>query len=111
MLLQSHNGDWKLICCTSRSLSLAEKQYGITELEGVAIVFAVQKFRPYLLGRHFLILTDHCALCALKSKMLQQPRLRRWALVLSEYDFEIKYRNGSDHCDVDCLNHAMTFWT
>lgn len=77
MLLQQRYGDWKLVSCISRRLSQAEKNYSITELEGLAIVYAVQKLRPYLLGRAFAILTDHCALCSLGKKVSQNSRLRR----------------------------------
>lgn len=85
---------------------MSEKNYGITELEGLAIIYCVNKLRNYLLGRHFIILTDHCALCALKLKMPNSPWLRRWALILSEYNFSIQYIKASLHNDVDCLSRA-----
>jgi transposase InsO family protein/transposase-like protein len=106
MLLQQRDGDWKLVSCVSRRLNDAERNYGITELEGLAIVYSVQKFRCYLLGREFVIVTDHCALCSLGKKISQNSRLRRWSIVLSEYNFTIVYRKGSLHCDVDCLSRA-----
>lgn len=106
MLLQQKDGDWKLVSCISRRLSSAERNYGITELEGLAIVYSVQKLRAYLLGREFVIITDHCALCSLGKKVSQNNRLRRWAIVLSEYNFTVIYRKGALHCDVDCLSRA-----
>jgi len=106
ILLQRQRNDWRIITCCSRRLSAAEENYGITDLEGLAIVYSVTKLRNYLLGKKFTILTDHCALCALKTKMPNSPRLRRWALLLSEFDFTIKYVKGALHNDVDCLSRA-----
>lgn len=106
LLLQRQGDDWRIITCCSRRLSKAEANYGISDLEGLAIVYSATKLRSYLLGRHFTILTDHCALCALKLKMPASARLRRWALILQEFDFEIRYVKGSLHSDVDCLSRA-----
>lgn len=72
ILPQRQKGEWIPITCCSRRLSSSETNYGITDLEGLAIIYAVSKLRPYLLGKHFTIIVDHCALCALNSK---QPAL------------------------------------
>ena len=61
---------------------------------------------PYLLGKHFEIIVDHCALCALNKKMPTSPRLKRWVILLSEYDFKIIYSKGGLHKDTDCLSRA-----
>lgn len=106
ILLQRQDGEWNLISCCSRRLTPAESNYAISELEALAIVYALHKWRNYLLGIKFTILTDHCALCALKSKKLNSPRLHRWALLLSEFDFQIKYVKGNLRKDVDCLSRA-----
>lgn len=106
MLLQQQKGVWKLVYCCSRRLSKSELNYGITDLEGLAVIYAVQKLRSYLLGKHFKILVDHCALCVLNKRMPTSARLRRWAIVLSEFDYEIQYVKGELHKDVDCLSRA-----
>lgn len=106
ILLQRQGEDWKIITCCSRNTSKAEKNYSITDLEGLAIVYAVTKLRNYILGKHFTIVTDHCALCVLKAKMPNSPRLRRWAVLLSEFNFSITYIKGKLHNDVDCLSRA-----
>jgi len=106
MLLQCQKDEWKIITCCSRRLSRSEENYGITDLEGLAIIYTVSKLRPYLLGKHFKILTDHCALCVLNKRMPQSARLRRWAIILSEFDFEIVYTKGDLHKDIDCLSRA-----
>lgn len=97
MLLQKQQDDWKLVTCCSRRLSTSEANYGITDLEGLAVVYTVTKLRPYLLGKKFQILVDHCALCVLNKRTPNSARLRRWAIVLSEYDFEIVYTKGNQH--------------
>lgn len=105
-MLQQQNNIWHVITCCSRRLSKAEENYGASELEGLALVYCVTKLRNYLLGKHFTILTDHCGLCNLKSRMPHSARLRRWSILLSEFDFTIKYIKGSAHQDVDCLSRA-----
>ena len=106
MLLQKKDGDWKLVACASRRLSCAEENYSITDLEGLAVVYSVSKFRHYLLGTKFTILVDHCALYALNTKMPNSARLRRWAIALSEFEFRIEYTKGDLHKDIDCLSRA-----
>lgn len=106
MLLQKHGQDWKLVTCCSRRLSTSETNYGITDLEGLALVYTLTKLRPYLLGKPFKVLVDHCALCVLNKRSPASARLQRWAIVLSEFDFEIVYTKGNQHCDIDCLSRA-----
>lgn len=106
ILLQQHNGDWKIVTCCSRRLNSSEQNYGITDLEGLALVYSVQKLRNYLLGKHFEILVDHCALCVLNKKTPQSSRLRRWQIILSEFTFTIKYTKGTLHRDADCLSRS-----
>ena len=106
ILLQQQGAEWRLITCCSRRLSSAEENYGISDLEGLAVVYSVTKLRNYLLGKHFTILTDHCSLCALKKRVPNSPRLYRWSLLLSKYDFNIQYIRGGLHQDIDCLSRA-----
>jgi len=106
ILLQRQNDDWKMVSCCSRRLSPSESNYGITDLEGLAIMYSVSKFRHYLLGKRFQILVDHCALCVLSKKAPNSARLKRWAIALSEFDMEIVYTKGNQHQDVDCLSRA-----
>ena len=106
IILQRHEEDWKIISCCSRRLTSSEENYGITDLEGLAVIWSIQKFRPYLLGIRFQVLVDHCALCVLNNRTPTSPRLKRWAIILSEFDFEIVYTKGSLHKDVDCLSRA-----
>lgn len=90
ILLQKCDNEWRILACMSRSLRDSECNYTITELEGLAVVTVVQKFRPYVYGKPVLIMTDHCALCALMTKFPLPPRLQRWSQILQEYNLQIK---------------------
>ena len=70
------------IVYSSRKLSTTEKNYTTTEREGLAMVYALQKFRHYLLGAPFNMFTDHSALKYLVNKPLLGGRICRWLLLL-----------------------------
>lgn len=106
ILLQQYEGEWKLVTCRSRRLKPNESNYGITELEALAIVEAVVKLRNYLLGIKFRIITDHCALCLVFKNKSTNSRLNRWRWILQEFDFEVIYTKGTMHSDVDCLSRS-----
>lgn len=106
ILLQKQDGVWRLIVCCSRRLNEHEANYGISELEGLAVVYAVSKLRSYLLGKRFNLWTDHSALTVWNSGDPKSARLKRWKLILSEFDYEIVYTKGQLQTDVDCLSRA-----
>jgi hypothetical protein len=58
LLQPRHDGSLQPVAYASRTLSAAEKNFSQIERESLAIVFGVTKFRQYLLGRHFKLLTD-----------------------------------------------------
>lgn len=93
------HGDEKVIAYLSRSLTGAEKNLSTIEKECLAIVWALSKWRHYLLGRHFTIFCDHKPLQWLHTMKTDNAKLSRWALKLSEYTFTIKHIDG-------CRNHA-----
>ena len=68
------------------------------------MVFAYEKFRPYILGSHVIICTDHATIKYLMAKKEAKPRLIRWVLLLQEFDLEIKYKKGRDNVIVDHLS-------
>lgn len=97
------------ITYTSRTLAKAERNYSQIEKEGLAIVFAVQKFHKYLYGRPFTIFSDHQPLKYLFSETKQIPimassRIQRWALTLGAYQYTIQHRPGRKMGNADALS-------
>ena len=70
----------------------------------LAIVFVCEKFRPYILGYHVIIHTDHAAIKYLMTKKEVKIRLIRWVLLLQEFDLEIIYNTGCDNVIADHLS-------
>ena len=68
------------------------------------MVFACEKFRPYILGSHVVIHTNHAAIKYLMAKKDAKPRLIRWVLLLQEFDLEIKDKTGGDNVIADHLS-------
>ena len=79
ILAQVREGKERIICCASRALNKAEKSYPATKLECLTIVWAVAKFRPYLMAMPFEAFTDHYALQWLKTKRTGSALLHRWS--------------------------------
>lgn len=67
----------------------------------MAIIYAITKFRIYLIGRKFEIITDHKALTFLNKTQFLGARLCRWSLLLQEYDFSVVHCNGKDNTVAD----------
>ena len=104
ILPQVREGKERIICCASRSLNQVEKAYPATKLECLAIVWAVAKFRPYLMSMPFEVYTDHYTLQWLKTMRTGSKLLHRWSAALEEYDFSVKHRPGKSQTHVDGLS-------
>ena len=94
----------RVIAYASRKLKPAEVNYSTTEQELLAIIYATEKFRPYVYGRTFELVTDHKPLTHLSTSVSKSERLTRWKLSLSEYSFDVTYKPGKDNVNADVLS-------
>ncbi|XP_042448421.1 uncharacterized protein LOC122033464 [Zingiber officinale] len=104
VLAQRVNGAPHVISYASKTLDSAQSNYTTTEKELLAIVFALDKFRSYLLCSHVIVFSDHAALKFLLRKKDAKPRLIRWMLLLQEFDIEIRDRSGKENLVADHLS-------
>ncbi|KAK1618153.1 hypothetical protein QYE76_023670 [Lolium multiflorum] len=88
----------------SKTLDAAQRNYATTEKELLAVVFACDKFRPYIVDSKVTIHTDHAAIRYLMTKKDAKPRLIRWVLLLQEFDLHIIDRKGADNPVADNLS-------
>jgi hypothetical protein len=89
-LSQTKDKKHHAIAYASKTLTGAQLNYAATEKELLAVVFAIDKFRSYLVGAKVIIYTDHAALKYLLTKKDAKPHLIRWILLIQEFDLEIK---------------------
>ncbi len=87
-----------------RLLNTIEKKYTITEREGLAMVYALHKFKHYLLGNQFVFYVDHMAFVYLVNKPQVFSIIMRWLLLFLEYDFKIVYKPSRSHVMANALS-------
>ena len=104
VLSQEQNGVERVIAYSSRSLSKPERNYCVTRKELLAVVYYVKAFRMYLLGRPFLVRTDHSALQWLRRTPEPIGQQARWCEILEEFQFDIQHRPGRSHTNADALS-------
>lgn len=103
------NGTERPIAYASRSLTKSERNYSVIEKEALAIIFGIRKFQQFLYGRRFTLLTDHQPLTLLFGSKKAIPaiaasRIQRWAIQLSAYQYDIKYRRSKQNENADALS-------
>ena len=103
---KQEDGKYHPIAYASRSLIPSEKNYPISELETLAIVWAVKYFRTYLLGHPCTVLTDHASCLSLLNTPKPSAKLARWAMAIQEMDLEIKHRSGRSNAGADALSRT-----
>jgi hypothetical protein len=96
-----------VICYESRKLNEHEINYVNHDLELASIVHALKMWRHHLLGRIFVLMTDHCELRHLFDQLKLNSRQARWMDLLSEFDFEIKHIKGKENRVADALSISV----
>lgn len=105
ILLQTQEtGELKPVFYFSRSTTREEAVYHSYELETLAVVEALKRFRVYVLGKPVKIVTDCSAVRYTLEKKDLVPRIARWWLMIQEYDLQIEYRPGDRMRHVDALS-------
>ncbi|GJZ03288.1 reverse transcriptase domain-containing protein [Tanacetum coccineum] len=88
----------------SKTMTEAESNYTTTEKEMLAVVYAFEKFRSYLIMNKSVVYTDHSALKYLFNKKDAKARLLRWVLLLQEFDFKVIDTKGAENYAADHLS-------
>ena len=96
----------RAIYYANKTFNESQENYSTTKKEMLAIVFACEKFKPYILGSHIIIKADHAAIKYLMANKEAKPRLIRWVLLLQEFDLDIKDKKGCDNVIVDHLSRV-----
>lgn len=107
VLTQGTGSEEKVICYMSQKLSAQERKYSATERELLAVISAIMKFRPYIEGSHFTVITDNSSLKFLRNFKEPTGRLARWALKLQQFDFTVIHRKGSQNVIPDALSRSV----
>ena len=96
-----------VIYYASKTLDSAQANYTTTEKELLAVVFALENFRSYIVGSLVTIFTDHAALKYLLSKQDTKPLLTRWILLCQEFNLTIKDKKGVKNVVADHLSRLV----
>ncbi|CAM5133914.1 unnamed protein product [Eretmochelys imbricata] len=104
LMQEGPNQEFHPVMFLSKKLSERESQWSITEKECYAIVYALEKLRPYVWGQCFHLQTDHAALKWLHTIKDNNKKLLRWSLALQDFDFEIQHISGASNKVADALS-------
>lgn len=106
LMQRSNDGLMRPVAYYSRKTTPDEQKFHSFDLETLAVIASLSRFRIYLLGLKFKLITDCRALRTTLTKRDLIPRIGRWWIQLQEYDFEIEFRAGSRMSHVDALSRA-----
>ncbi|RVW58956.1 Retrovirus-related Pol polyprotein from transposon opus [Vitis vinifera] len=107
VLGQREDGKPYVIYYASKTLNEAQRNYTTIEKELLAVVFALDKFRAYLVGSSIVVFTDHSALKYLLTKQDAKARLIRWILLLQEFNLQIRDKKGIENVVADHLSRLV----
>lgn len=96
-----------IICVASRGLKGYEKNYSTTELELLAIVYPLEKFRQYVWGYPIYLYSDNQALVYLRKCEHTNARIRRWAMAIEPFNMTIRHVKGSENAPADYHSRNM----
>ena len=108
VLSQVQNGEERVIAYAAKSLTKAQRNYSTTRKELYALVWGLEYFEVYLLGKQFHVRTDHSALKWLYSFKNPKGQVARWLERLAEFNFSIEHRPGRCHQNADALSRSPT---
>ena len=103
----NEDGEQIIIALISRCLSGYEIRYTATELELLAVVYAVIKLKDFLLGQTFEIITDHQALTFLLKTPYHTSRLARWSMILTPFSYKISHCKGKENVIADYFSRIV----
>lgn len=107
VITQVQEGNERVIEYMSQKFSPAQQKYSTTEKECLAVILAVEKFRCYIEGVFFTVITDHSSLTWLHNLKDPVGRLARWALRLQAYNYNLIYRKGKLNVVPDALSRSV----
>lgn len=114
LLQRYEDGRVKAVFHMSKTLTETQRNYSQIEKEALALITTIERFRKFVYGRHFILQTDHRPLLVLfkrsNTKGLDPRtanRLKRWALRLIGYDFEIEYVKTTEFGQADALSRLI----
>ena len=104
VLSQEQDGKEKVIAYGSKALSRQERNYCVTDRELLAVRYFIEYYQQYLLGRKFIVRTDHQAIRWLFSLKEPKDRIGHWLETLSRYQFLVEHHPGKKHGNADALS-------
>ena len=107
LMQMAEDGELHPVLYASRKLLDRETRYSTVERECLAVVWGIDKFSRYLIGKHFVIETDHRPLTFLGKNKTTNGRLMRWSLALQEYKFSVVPISGQSNCEADVLSRLF----